>query len=208
MTQRKIQDYAMVDGNPHDSFEGLVEIYFQLKGYITSSNKNFWVFDKDKKAQRGYQDIDILAVKDDETVIVSVSSNLDDKVNTRRVKSSTREHFERVERYLKAVKDYRWLVRKKPQRVIAYMSGHKTASSLNKIRKLLDGHQIKLLSVYKISDYLLRRIKTLKDPKKYGLKAENELVRLLQVWLKVEDHYSKETRPGQFIPEREKEAEE
>ncbi len=57
-------------------------------------------------------------------------------------------------------------------------------------------------------DSVVRRIKTLKDPKEYGLKAENELVRLFQVWLKVEDHYSKETKPGQFIPKWEREAEE
>jgi hypothetical protein len=208
MTEKEIQDYAMVDGNPHDSFEGLVEMYFQLKGYITSSNKNFWVFDRSKKEQRGYQDIDVLAVKGDETVIVSVSSNLKTKVNTREVKSGTLEHFDRVESYLNAVEDYGWLIRRKPRKVIAYMTGHKTTRGLDAVRKLLNRHEIELLSVYKISDYLLRRIKTLKDPEKHGLKAENELVRLLQVWLKVEDHYSKETTPGQFIPEWERENEE
>ena len=198
----------MVDGNPYDSFEGLVELYYQFRGYITSSNKNFWVYEKGK-SQRGYQDIDVLAVKENQTVIVSVSTNLDDKVNTSRIKSGTLEHFKRVKEYLGAVEDYRWLIQdgRTVRKVIAYMSGYKTAKSLHAVRDLLAKRKIGLLSVYKISDYLLRRVKTLKDPKEHGLKAENELVRLLQVWVKVEN-YQEPTQPGYFIPEWEMEIKE
>ena len=78
----EIQNIPVTDSPNNDAFEAVVEVYFQTQGYITSAGKWFWVWEDGKK-QRGYQDIDVLAIKDDETVIVSVTSNLDDKVNTR-----------------------------------------------------------------------------------------------------------------------------
>ena len=78
-----VQNYPTADSVPTDSFEGLVAAYYQLKGYITSSNKWFWVRDENKK-QRGYQDIDVLAIGQTETIIVSVTANLDDKVRRTR----------------------------------------------------------------------------------------------------------------------------
>ena len=194
---QEIQDYPMVDGNPHDSFEGLVELYFQLKGYITSSNKNFWVRDADKK-QRGYQDIDVLAIKNRETVIVSVSSNLDDKIDTMRIHPNTLGHFERVLAFLSEVEDYRWLVKesREKRKVIAYMSGYKTPESFEKVKVLLEGKGIELLSVYTIIDFLMKELRRLKD---LGLKPENNLVRLLQVWIKVEN-LRKAMFPDDYVP--------
>ncbi len=194
---QEIQDYPMVDGNPHDSFEGLVELYFQLRGYITSSNKNFWVREADKK-QRGYQDIDVLAIKESETVIVSVSSNLDDKVDTTKIHPSTLGHFERVLSFLTEVEEYRWLVKgsRKQRKIIAYMSGYNTSESYEKVKVLLESKGIELLSVYTIVDFLMKELRRLKG---LGLKAENSLVRLMQVWIKVEK-LRKTMFPDDYVP--------
>jgi len=77
------QNFPVVDGFPADPFEALVEVYYQTKGYITSSNKWFWVWESGKK-QGGYRDIDVLAVNDRETLIVSVTINLDDKISLKK----------------------------------------------------------------------------------------------------------------------------
>ena len=77
----KIQEIPVTDSPNNDAFEAIVEVYYQTEGYITSTGKWFWVWE-DGKQQRGYQDIDVLAVSGDKTVIVSVTSNLDDKINT------------------------------------------------------------------------------------------------------------------------------
>ncbi|MBO8181670.1 MAG: hypothetical protein H0Z28_02615 [Archaeoglobus sp.] len=77
--KREVQWYEIVDSPPTEPFEALVEVYFQTKGYITSSNKWFWVQERGK-TQRGYRDIDILAINGEETLIVSVTTNLKDKI--------------------------------------------------------------------------------------------------------------------------------
>ena len=80
MVKNDIQKYPSSDSPNHDAFEGIVELYYEIKGYITSSGKWFWK-KSDGRQQRGYQDIDVLAINGKETIIVSVSSNFDDKLN-------------------------------------------------------------------------------------------------------------------------------
>ena len=75
----EIQSVPTPDSSNNDAFEAIIELYYQTLGYLTSSGKWFWVWEDGKK-QRGYQDIDVLAVNEKEVVIVSVSSNLDDKL--------------------------------------------------------------------------------------------------------------------------------
>ena len=76
--ENKIQDIPVSDSPNNDAFEAIVELYYQLNGFITSSGKWFWYAQKGKQ-QRGYQDFDVLAINGQETIIVSVSSNLDDR---------------------------------------------------------------------------------------------------------------------------------
>lgn len=78
----KTQGIPVTDSPNNDAFEAIVEVYYQVRGYITSAGKWFWVWEDEKK-QRGYQDIDVLAVSGDETIIISATSNLDDRVNTK-----------------------------------------------------------------------------------------------------------------------------
>lgn len=116
---KAIQNIPVTDSPNNDAFEAVVETYYQTLGYITSSGKWFWVWDKASgKKLRGYQDIDVLAVNKDETLIISVSSNLDDKVNTKRggggvnldLLKKLEEYFIRAREYLEAVDEYKWMV--------------------------------------------------------------------------------------------------
>jgi hypothetical protein len=71
----EIQKVPTPDSPNHDAFEAVVELYYQTRGYLTSSGKWFWVKEPGKKL-RGYQDIDVLAINQHEVLIVSVTSNL------------------------------------------------------------------------------------------------------------------------------------
>jgi len=111
-----IQTFPISDSPVNDAFEGIVELYYQLKGYITSTGKWFWEYGMGKQ-QRGYQDIDLLAINGDEAVIVSVSSCLDDKINFSRSDGKInrdkleklQSYFSRTERYLNSVNEYKWI---------------------------------------------------------------------------------------------------
>jgi len=124
----QIQSIPVADSPNNEALEGIVELYFQICGYITSSGKWFWVKEGKKKI-RGYQDIDVLAINGHEIIIVSVTSNLDDKLRCDREGNINYEmldklgaYFRRVEMYLEHVKEYKWLVGsgKKIRKVVAY----------------------------------------------------------------------------------------
>jgi hypothetical protein len=129
-----IQDKPVTDSPNNDAFEAIVEVYYQTQGYITSAGKWFWVWEDGKK-QRGYQDIDVLAINANETMIVSVTSNLDDKINTKEGSANPekleklKNHFDRVQTYLNKVEQYRWMVSKprKVRYVIAYNHAFKNS---------------------------------------------------------------------------------
>lgn len=178
-----VQDYPAADSAPTDPFEGLVAAHYQLDGYITSTNKWFWVWGKDKK-QRGYQDIDVLAVNDAETIIVSVTGNLDDKVRRsgegtlrKDMLDNLNRYFERVQAYLKSVPEYAWLLNdvRKLKKVVAYASGDKLAS---RIRDSLDAHGIELLSAKEIIEHLQ---KVIPEQEKRGLRTNNQLIKTVQL---------------------------
>lgn len=48
----QIQSFPTSDSPVNDSFEGIVELYFQIKGYITSTGKWFWKY-QEGKHQKG-----------------------------------------------------------------------------------------------------------------------------------------------------------
>ena len=178
-----VQNYPTADSVPTDSFEGLVAAYYQLKGYITSSNKWFWVRDEDKK-QRGYQDIDVLAIGQDETIIVSVTANLDDKVRRTQDGSLRTDmldklnaYFERAQAYLMSVDQYVWLVKssRRIRKVVAFASGDGLA---NRIQGEVDKHCIQLLSASEIVHYLQREIA---EQAEHGMKTNNQLIKLVQL---------------------------
>lgn len=188
----KIQDFPTVDSISTEPFEYLVEIYYQIKGFITSSNKWFWIFESGKQ-QRGYQDIDILAVNETETLIISVTSNLDDKIRFGRDNKLRKDmienldkYFSRVETYLKNVEEYAWLVKsdRKIRRVIAYAYGGYEEERRNKeIREELKKKGIELIS----SEEIIKDVKdTIKEMRKKGLKTNNYLVKMIQLWSEAE----------------------
>ena len=142
-----VQSFPSADGHPEDPFEALVATYYELEGYLTSGNKWFWVRDPNKH-QRGYSDIDVLAVSASETVMVSVTSNLDDKITAGRLGKKKLEelveYYEKVEHYLQSVPEYKWLLKgRSTKRVLAFASGRK---DMKPIEDMFKPAGIKLLS--------------------------------------------------------------
>ena len=157
----EIQKTPVTDSPNNDAFEAVVEAYYQTQGYITSAGKWFWVWDREGgKKQSGYQDIDVLAINGNKTIIVSVASNLDDKVNAPRgVTNEAKlkkliEHFHRVRNYLVNVEQYRWMV--SGQREIQYVVAFATApkKKLLMISKSLESAGISLVSAESIFETL------------------------------------------------------
>ena len=177
----RIQNNPVADSPNNDAFEALVETYYQTQGYITSAGKWFWVW-ADGKQQRGHRDIDVLAIKGDKTVIVSVTSNLDDKVNIPRGGSVNLDkasgYFSLVQAYLNNVAEYQWIVKegREINHVIAY--SHAYQRTLEPIKAALDESQIELIS----SDEMLKSLKSLKSHTlQPNLKIQNPLLRTIQL---------------------------
>ena len=169
------------DSPPFDPLEGLAATYFQLEGYITSSNKWFWVWEPGKQ-QRGYQDIDVLAVNGSETVVASVTGNLDDKVR----RTAAREinlgmvhrlssYFDRCFHYLETIPDYRWLVAppRRLRRVVVYASGQGLADS---IAPHLVEHRIELLDARKLMTVVQSKVRA-----QAHIRTNNQILKLIQL---------------------------
>ena len=183
----KVQDYPTIDSIQTEPFESLVETYYQLKGYITSSNKWFWYWKKGNK-QRGYQDIDLIAINENQTLIIGITTNLDDKIRCNRkgeVKKDMLEklsqYFNRAESYLKMCPEYAWLVKdyRNIEKILVYAHGRN--AHLDKIVSELDKLKIKLLSGKEIIENLEEIVKELQ---KKGLKTNNQLIKLIELWSK------------------------
>jgi len=176
-----IQDIPNPDSPNNDAFEAIVELYFQTKGYITSSGKWFWVWEDGKK-QRGYQDIDVLAINATEVVIVSVTSNLDDKLRKGRDGSlnaamlqKIRSYFQRVEEYFKSVPEYNWLASKErpARKIVAYNHAFKNASDA--VIPTLQKYGIEVLS----ADKMLTALS--KYSKQPNIKIQDQMLRTIQL---------------------------
>ncbi len=175
----QIQNIPTTDSPNHDAFEAIVETYYQTQGYITSSGKWFWVWESGKK-QRGYQDIDVLAINGNETIIISVSSNLDDKINTQKQSANIEKlekligHFNRIKKYLDSVEQYNWLTKERNIRyVVAYASTSKKTLPL--ITTTLKENGINLLSTQEIMIFLHEHVR------QSHLKIQNQLLRTIQL---------------------------
>ena len=175
----QIQNIPTTDSPNHDAFEAIVETYYQTQGYITSSGKWFWVWESGKK-QRGYQDIDVLAINGNETIIISVSSNLDDKINTQKQSANIEKlekligHFNRIKKYLDSVEQYNWLTKERNIRyVVAYASTSKKTLPL--ITTTLKENGINLLSTQEIMIFLHEHVR------QSHLKFQNQLLRTIQL---------------------------
>jgi hypothetical protein len=179
MVKNDIQNYPTSDSPNHDAFEGIVELYYEIKGYITSSGKWFWK-KADGKQQRGYQDIDVLAINGNETIIVSVSSNFDDKFSFSQGELNiekaykTLEYFNRVSEYLKATEQYNWLAseHREIKKVLAVIN----TPNIEKFQPFLKDNQIEIHSV----DKMIKEISEYLDTPG-GMKIQNQTLRILQI---------------------------
>ncbi|WP_415883883.1 hypothetical protein [Neptuniibacter sp. QD34_54] len=175
----KIQNIPVSDSPNNDAFEAIVELYYQTQGYITSSGKWFWVWEKGKK-QRGYQDIDVLAINGKEALIVSVTSNLDDKLSQTRLGeinqdqlSKLKKFFYRVEQYLKTVPEYKWICEKSIKYVVAY--NHAVKKAEHTVIPELYKHEIKVVSAKEMLGKLSSHIQ------QDNLKVQDQMLRTIQL---------------------------
>ena len=177
----QIQSIPNPDSPNNDAFEAIVELYYQTLGYLTSSGKWFWVWENDKK-QRGYQDIDVLAVNENNVVIISVTSNLDDKlrkgrdgkINDRMLQKLI-SYFYRVEQYFESVPEYKWLTRedRKIRKVVAYNHAFKNANK--EIVPILNEYSIEVISAKEMLSTLSEYIK---QP---NIKIQDQMLRTIQL---------------------------
>lgn len=181
------QDYPTVDSPPVDPFESLVATYYQLKGYITSIGKWFWVWQKGKH-QPGYQDIDVLAINADETLILSVTSNLDDKVAFNKDNSLDKDKmrnllrfFDRAQRFLTKTCEYSWLTGggRKVRRIVVCASWRDI--NLERVSRVLKLKNIELMTSSEILNELHPMLAEIKEK---GLKTNDPLVRLIRLWMR------------------------
>lgn len=174
---KDIQDYPVFDNDVVEAFEAIVEAYYQSLGYITSTNKNFWARGQNQQ-QRGYQDIDVLAIKEKETVIVSVTNELNDKTSDLR---KLEKFFQRARQYLKKTPEYQWLAtEERLKNQVVYISGPKKGGKrIEEIEKRLRKKKIELMDAEKIIEQLKKYFED-KDEKGYKI-TNNKIVRVMQV---------------------------
>ncbi len=186
-----IQSYPSFDSVQTEPFEALVAAYFQANGFITSSNKWFWSRDNRKK-QRGYRDVDVLAINGSETRIVSVVVNLDDKIRHNRSRllqhdmlAELETYFSLVEKFLRETPDYSWIVDRQHRavlRVLAYKSGPLRPD----VEDALEKSHIEPLPGRKVIQVLKERVS---EYGKKGIKSNNPTVKLVEL---MAEHSEKE----------------
>jgi hypothetical protein len=164
--ENKHNPFQFVDNLHRDTSEQIVELYYQCKGYITSSNK--WI---PLGKAKGYTDIDVLAVNGKGVHIVSVSTNLDDKDI-----AGLNKFFVAVLSYLSRVEEYKWLSEKEIKKVLAVFSY--PDKKQEKMAEEFRGHGIEMLYASQIFSYFKEN---LVPWRKIGLKTENPLVRTMQL---------------------------
>lgn len=178
---KNVQDYATSDSPVNDAFEGIVELCYQLEGYITSTGKWFWT--KGDK-QKEYQDIDLLAIGRNKTIIVSVSSNLKSKITLNKkgelntdLHLKLKDSFYRVEEYLKNTKEYEWLLdgNREIERVVA-IAEPQSKKHLEKINEKLMNDKIKIRTPKEIIEEIMVYV-----DKNKNLKIQHEALRLIQI---------------------------
>ena len=178
-----IQSFPTSDSPVNEAFEGIVELYFQIKGYITSTGKWFWKFEENKK-QRGYQDVDLLAINGQNTILVSVSSNLDDKISFKRSGEfnqekykALNEFFNRIIDYFGNTPDYKWLIQssRKIHKIIAVVN-LPSESYMSRISPILQSDEIEIIDMNRMIDGIIEYL-----DHNTNTKIQHQTLRLIQI---------------------------
>jgi hypothetical protein len=162
--------FQLADCSSRDVTEQIVELYYQFHGYITSSNKWF------SHGKGRYKDVDVIAVKEKNVHLVSVSTHVKSKNPGKLAKD-----FEQIIDYFKKTEHLRWLFKKSPVKVLAIFAYEK--SKKETIEKEWDKKGIKILFGDDIFEQLYLEVPKWEKPKKGkpGFKTENQLVKLIQL---------------------------
>jgi len=179
-----------ITGTPN-AYEKIVQIWLDSKGYITTTGKWFWVQDK-PNTPRGYKDIDILGLKENETALVSVTTCLDDKIRFTKIgeinqtmyKKNIVQFFDDVIKYLQITPEYTWLSKKKIRKIIFYFFGMKNIEKLNQLKNECSKMDVEIISIgdaaLEIKDYITKF--TVDDPSR-SLKTESPEFTLLNMFI-------------------------
>lgn len=178
-----IQKYPSPDSQNHDAMEAFVELYYQVNGYITSSGKWFWTHGKDKQ-NRGYLDIDVLAINSEETLIVNVTSNLDDKIGLDKNGNFRDDKLERIllyfykcKNYLEQTREYEWLIKGRIVKfVVVYSSAPKRRERRERVIRIAKENGIS--EIINVADMLKSVCEYLS---KENLKIQNNILRSIQL---------------------------
>lgn len=178
-----IQSFPTSDSPVNEAFEGIVELYYQINGYITSTGKWFWKYEENKR-QRGYQDVDLLAINGEKTIIVSVSSNFDDKISFKRggvfnveKYQLLKNYFDRVVDYFRDTPDYKWMIEDNREiiKTIAVVS-QPSSKHMGRISPILELDGIVVIDMNQMIDEI---VEYLNDHP--HTKIQNQTLRLLQI---------------------------
>ncbi len=176
-----------------EAFESIVELYYQIQGYITSSNKWFSYLGRDKQ-QPGWQDIDIIAINRNETLIIDATVNLKSKIALSGAERDIKKRcgfFKRVNTYLEKVPQYSWLVNGRNVKwVLAYEYGYSEKRN-NLVKDKMAKVGIELISSNEIIEGLIEYVRCTQEGREgKNLKTNNPLVMLVRLvlpWLKEKD---------------------
>lgn len=132
-----------------------------------------------------------MAINDKETIVVSVSSNLDDKINFNRSGELNNKklskiftYFERVHEYLKVTNEYKWLVESnRSYKMVIAVVNYGSKKYLDRTKKRLrEGKiHIEILQVETILNEVKNYLK--------NTTIQNQLLRFLQI-MNNKDYYN------------------
>jgi len=144
---KKLMDCPAVSSAP-TAEEDLARIWLDVQGYITTSGLWFYAHQHGKVAS-AHRDIDVIGIKDKETAIIDVTTNLNDKIHLTRLGGESDDfrktigHFSLVREYLKNVHEYHWLVGKRKIRYIIFY--YYSGKISDQCKSLCSKHNIELV---------------------------------------------------------------
>jgi len=179
-----------ITGTPN-AYEKIVQIWLDTKGYITSTGKWFWI-QENPNTSRGYKDIDILGIKENEVAVVSVSTCLNDKIrftktgeiNKTMYKKNIEQFFDDAIKYLNLTPEYKWLVEKKIRKILFFFFGTNNEIRLNKLKEECLKKGVEIISIgdaaLEIRNYISKFIV---DDSTRSLKTESPEFTLLNLFI-------------------------
>ena len=187
----KIMAIPSITSQPNP-YEEIVQIWLDSKGYITTTGKWFWV-QKNPDTPAGYKDIVLLGVKEDEVILVSATTCLDDKIrltrqglmNDKMYQKNVVEYFNDVIKYLQNTPEYKWLLERKIRKIIFYFFGTRNQERLELLRKECKKNDVEIVSIEEAAENIKKYISSFSEGGKSerSIKTESPVFTLLNLFI-------------------------